>query len=83
MTVRSLDEAIGIMIENANIETLISAKDSTHLSWRKENGKADGLILNAGWVIQKEIREWSYLLECYNSRWSVVWCQKWCYQKSW
>tara|TARA_Y100000589_G_scaffold202684_1_gene191179 strand:- start:761 stop:2383 length:1623 start_codon:yes stop_codon:yes gene_type:complete len=39
LTVRSLDKAIFIMIENGNIETLISAKDSTHLSWRKENGK--------------------------------------------
>jgi len=32
----SLDNAIKIMINNPKIETMIAAKDDTHLSWRKE-----------------------------------------------
>jgi len=32
----SLDEAIQTAIQNPDIETIISAKDDTHLSWRKE-----------------------------------------------
>jgi len=35
----SLDNAIGKMIHNHNIETVIAAKDDTHLSWKKENDK--------------------------------------------
>lgn len=33
----SLDNAIQKMLENDKIDTIISAKDSTHLSWREEN----------------------------------------------
>ncbi len=33
----SLDAAIDTMVKNASIETMIAAKDDTHLSWRKEN----------------------------------------------
>lgn len=36
---KSLDNAIEKMILDNSIETIISAKDSTHLSWRKENNK--------------------------------------------
>ena len=36
---KSLDIAIEKMINNTEIDTVIAAKDSTHLSWRKENGK--------------------------------------------
>ncbi|MAW21306.1 MAG: acylneuraminate cytidylyltransferase [Flavobacteriales bacterium] len=36
LTSNSLDLAISKMIQNINIDTLIAAKDSTHLSWRKE-----------------------------------------------
>lgn len=36
---KSLDEAIGKMLNNENIETIIAAKDATHLSWRRENNK--------------------------------------------
>lgn len=36
---KSLDNAIEKMILNNNIETIIAAKDSTHLSWRKENNQ--------------------------------------------
>jgi len=35
----SLDEAISKMINNSNIETVISAKDDTHLTWKKINNK--------------------------------------------
>lgn len=35
----SLDSAIQNMLNNDEIDSIISAKDSTHLSWRKENGK--------------------------------------------
>ena len=35
----SLDNAIEKMISNNNIETIIAAKDSTHLSWRKEDNQ--------------------------------------------
>lgn len=35
----SLDDAIDIMVSNSDIETVIAAKDDTHLSWRKEDGK--------------------------------------------
>ncbi|TDS65023.1 cytidylyltransferase domain-containing protein [Myroides indicus] len=37
LTKTSLDAAIKKAIENKNIETIISAKDNTHLSWRLEN----------------------------------------------
>jgi CMP-N-acetylneuraminic acid synthetase len=35
----SLDSAISRMLENDRIDTIISVKDATHLSWRKENGR--------------------------------------------
>ncbi len=35
----SLDNSIEIIINNKNIETIIAAKDDTHLSWRKENNR--------------------------------------------
>ncbi|MGM0520408.1 MAG: cytidylyltransferase domain-containing protein [Campylobacterota bacterium] len=35
----SLDNAITKAIEDKSIETVIAAKDDTHLSWRKENDK--------------------------------------------
>lgn len=35
----SLDSAITKAIKNKEIETVIAAKDDTHLSWRKEDGK--------------------------------------------
>jgi len=34
----SLDKAISKIIADENIETVIAAKDNTHLSWRKEGG---------------------------------------------
>ena len=37
LKVSSLDDAISKIIENPLIETVIAAKDDTHLSWRKEN----------------------------------------------
>ncbi len=39
LTSRTLDFAIEKMINNSEIDTIIAAKDSTHLSWRKESGK--------------------------------------------
>lgn len=39
LKVSSLDNAIDIAIKNRNIETVIAAKDDTHLSWRLEDGK--------------------------------------------
>jgi len=36
---QSLDSAIAHIIENSNIDTVIAAKDDTHLSWRKEGNK--------------------------------------------
>ena len=36
---KSLDSAIGRMIDNIAIDNIIAAKNATHLSWRKENGK--------------------------------------------
>ena len=36
---KSLDNAIEKMILDNSIETIIAAKDSTHLSWRKENNQ--------------------------------------------
>jgi len=35
----SVDKAIEKMIKNPEIDTIISVKDDTHLSWRWENGK--------------------------------------------
>lgn len=35
----SLDSAIAKVMANSNIETIIAAKDDTHLSWRKEEDK--------------------------------------------
>lgn len=35
----SIEEAISKMVNNTAIETVISAKEDTHLSWREENGK--------------------------------------------
>jgi len=34
---KSLDSAIEKMVKNTDIDTIIAAKDATHLSWRKEN----------------------------------------------
>jgi len=39
LKVHSLDRAIERIIDNPNIETVIAAKDDTHLSWRKEGDK--------------------------------------------
>jgi CMP-N-acetylneuraminic acid synthetase/spore coat polysaccharide biosynthesis predicted glycosyltransferase SpsG len=39
LSTKSLDNAISKMIDDSNIDTIIAAKDSTHLSWKKENGK--------------------------------------------
>jgi CMP-N-acetylneuraminic acid synthetase/spore coat polysaccharide biosynthesis predicted glycosyltransferase SpsG len=39
LKVESLDAAIEMMIKNKYIDTIISAKDDTHLSWKKLNGK--------------------------------------------
>ncbi|BBG65161.1 N-acetylneuraminate cytidylyltransferase [Hydrogenimonas sp.] len=36
---RTLDEAIEKMLKNRNIDTVISAIDDTHLSWRRENDR--------------------------------------------
>src|SRR3989339_345120 len=35
----SLDKAIGSMISDLTIDTIISAKDDTHLTWKKEGNK--------------------------------------------
>ncbi len=35
----SLDKSISLMLEDNSIDTIIAAKDATHLSWRKEEGK--------------------------------------------
>ena len=39
LKVDSINKAIEKMIKNKNIDTIISAKDDTHLSWRFENEK--------------------------------------------
>ena len=39
LSTKSLDLAIDKMIEENNIDTLISAKNNTHLSWKKINNK--------------------------------------------
>jgi len=39
LRVESIDNAIEKMIKNKEIDTIISAKDDTHLSWRFEDGK--------------------------------------------
>lgn len=39
LSVASLDSAIAKAVNDHSIETVIAAKDDTHLSWRKENGK--------------------------------------------
>ncbi|MFK8038844.1 MAG: glycosyltransferase [Crocinitomicaceae bacterium] len=39
LSTNSLDKAIGKIIEDSTIDTVIAAKDNTHLSWKKENGK--------------------------------------------
>ena len=36
---KSLDSAIDKMLSNTSIDTIIAAKDATHLSWRKENNQ--------------------------------------------
>jgi CMP-N-acetylneuraminic acid synthetase/spore coat polysaccharide biosynthesis predicted glycosyltransferase SpsG len=36
---KSLDNAIELIINNSNIDTIISAKEITHLTWRKYEGK--------------------------------------------
>lgn len=39
LSTQSLDKAIKKMVHDNSIETIIAAKDATHLSWRKENDK--------------------------------------------
>lgn len=39
LTPKSLDNAIQKIIDNTKIDTIIAAKDATHLSWRKEGEK--------------------------------------------
>ncbi len=39
LKVGSIDKAIEKMIYDKNIDTIISAKDDTHLSWKFKNGK--------------------------------------------
>ena len=39
LTSKSLDVAIRNMINDSHIDTIIAAKDATHLSWRKERDK--------------------------------------------
>ena len=39
LTTQSLDKALSQMIENDELDTIIAAKDTTHLSWRKEGEK--------------------------------------------
>lgn len=39
LKLNSLDDAIKRVIDNQSIETIIAAKDDTHLSWRKEDDK--------------------------------------------
>jgi len=39
LKVTSLDDAISKAMSNQKIQTVIAAKDDTHLSWRKENDK--------------------------------------------
>jgi len=36
---KSLDSAIGRMLSNTSVDTIIASKDATHLSWRKENNQ--------------------------------------------
>jgi len=37
LLIKSLDSAIHRMLSNTSIDTIIAAKDATHLSWRKES----------------------------------------------
>lgn len=39
LNVKSLDKALDKMLEDLSIDTVIAAKDSTHLTWKKDNGK--------------------------------------------
>ena len=39
LKIHSLEQAIKKMIDNRDLETVIAAKNNTHLSWRKENNK--------------------------------------------
>lgn len=39
LTTKSLDRAITIITENGSIDTIIAAKDNTHLSWRKRENR--------------------------------------------
>jgi len=39
LTTISLDNALEKIVKNRTIETVIAAKDDTHLSWRKEEGR--------------------------------------------
>ena len=38
LTTDSLDEAIGLMLENPDLDTVLSAVNDTHLTWKNENG---------------------------------------------
>ncbi|WP_027371205.1 cytidylyltransferase domain-containing protein [Desulfovermiculus halophilus] len=38
LSVRSLDKALEKILGNQDIDTIISAKEDTHLTWKKENG---------------------------------------------
>lgn len=39
LEVKSIDQAIKSIIKNKELETIISAQNDTHLTWRKEGGK--------------------------------------------
>jgi len=39
LSVESLDAAIQKLLENEQVDTVISARDDTHLAWRKQDGK--------------------------------------------
>lgn len=39
LKVSSIDDALEFMLQNEDVDTLISAKETTHLTWRFENGK--------------------------------------------
>lgn len=39
LKINSIDEAIENLLQNKEIETVISAQDDTHLTWKKENRK--------------------------------------------
>jgi len=50
LKVSTIEEAIAKMVNNSAIETVISAKEDTHLSWREENGKFLIEEVPLGWI---------------------------------